>query len=93
MHASATRKLLYGCVYVRDIIHSIELMDYLYIRTNNTITKIVVVFFVIVWLCVCTGDNSLNRANGLSVHTHKQYNNKNCYCFFRYCMVVCMYGR
>ena len=29
MHAGAIRKLLYGCAYVRAIIHSLKLADYL----------------------------------------------------------------
>ena len=29
MHAGAIRQLLYGCVYVREIIHSLKLVDYL----------------------------------------------------------------
>ena len=28
MHAGATRQLLYGCSYVREIIHSLKLVDY-----------------------------------------------------------------
>ena len=28
MHAGAIRQLLYGCAYVREIIHSLKLVDY-----------------------------------------------------------------
>ena len=29
MHAGAIRKLLYGCAYIREIIHSLKFVDYL----------------------------------------------------------------
>ena len=35
-HAGAIRKLLYGCVYVREIIHSLNLVDYLPVHTSKT---------------------------------------------------------
>ena len=35
MHASAKRELLYGCAYVREIIHSLKLVDYLPIHTHK----------------------------------------------------------
>ena len=35
MHAGAIRQLLYGCVYVREIIHSLKLMDYLPVHTHK----------------------------------------------------------
>ena len=28
MHAGAIRQLLYGCAYIREIIHSLKLVDY-----------------------------------------------------------------
>ena len=38
MQAGAIRQLLYVCAYVREIIHSLKLVDYLpCIRTNHTI--------------------------------------------------------
>ena len=39
MHAGAIRELLYGYAYVREIIHSLKLVDYLPVHTHNhTIT-------------------------------------------------------
>ena len=39
MHAGAIRKLVYGCTCVREIIHSLKLVDYLPVQsTNQTIT-------------------------------------------------------
>ena len=35
MHTGAIRKLLYGCAYVREIIHSVKLADYLPVHTHN----------------------------------------------------------
>ena len=35
LHAGAIRQLLYGCAYVREIIHSIKLVDYLPIHTHK----------------------------------------------------------
>ena len=35
MHAGAIRQLLYGCVYVREILHSLKLVDYLPIHTHK----------------------------------------------------------
>ena len=35
MHAGAIRQLLYGCVYVREIIHSLKLVDYLPVHNIN----------------------------------------------------------
>ena len=35
MHAGAIRKLLYVCVYVREIIHSLKLVDYLPEHTHK----------------------------------------------------------
>ena len=35
MHAGAIRQLLYGCAYVREIIHSLKLVDYLPIHTHK----------------------------------------------------------
>ena len=35
MHAGAIRQLLYGCVYVWEIIHSLKLVDYLPIPTQK----------------------------------------------------------
>ena len=34
MHAGAIRKLLYGCAYGREIIHSLKLVDYLPVYTH-----------------------------------------------------------
>ena len=47
---------------------------------------------VIVWLCVCTGDNPLAKASGLSSCTYaKPYNNSthivDSFCFWRFCFV------
>ena len=39
MHAGAIRQLLYGCAYIREIIHSLSSwIIFPYIRTNHTIT-------------------------------------------------------
>ena len=35
MHAGAIRQLLYGCAYVRDIIHSLKLVDYPAVHTHK----------------------------------------------------------
>ena len=35
MHAGATGQLLYGCAYVREIIHPLELVDYLPVHTHK----------------------------------------------------------
>ena len=35
MHAGAIRQLLYGCEYVREIIHSLKLVDYPPIHTDK----------------------------------------------------------
>ena len=35
MHAGAIRKLLYGCAYVRVIIHLLKLVDYLTVHTHK----------------------------------------------------------
>ena len=35
MHAGAIRQLVYGCVYVREIIHSLKLMDYPPVHTHK----------------------------------------------------------
>ena len=35
MHAGAIRQLLYGCTYVREIIHSLKLVDYLIVHTHR----------------------------------------------------------
>ena len=35
MHAGVMRKLLHGCAYVREIIHSLKLVDYLPVHTHK----------------------------------------------------------
>ena len=40
MHAGAIRKLLYGCAYVREIIHSLKLADYLPVHTHKPFNNI-----------------------------------------------------
>ena len=35
MHAGAIRQSLYSCAYVREIIHSLKLVDYLPVHTNT----------------------------------------------------------
>ena len=35
MHADAKRQLLYGCAYVREIIHSLKLVDYPPVHTHK----------------------------------------------------------
>ena len=35
MHAGAIRQLLYGCTYVREIIHSLKLVDYSPVHTHK----------------------------------------------------------
>ena len=39
IHAGAISKLLYGIAYVRAIIHSLKLMDYLPVRTHQPYNK------------------------------------------------------
>ena len=34
-HAGAIRQLVYGCVYAREIIHSLKLVDYLPVHTHK----------------------------------------------------------
>ena len=36
MHAGAIRQLVYGCAYVREIIHSLKLVDYLPVHTHKS---------------------------------------------------------
>ena len=36
MHAGAIRQLLYGCVYLRKIIHSLKLVDYPPVHTHKS---------------------------------------------------------
>ena len=40
MHAGAIRKLLYGCAYVLEIIHSLKLVDYLPVHTHKPYNNI-----------------------------------------------------
>ena len=40
MHAGAIRQLLYGCAYVRDIIHELKLVDYLPVHTVKTLYNV-----------------------------------------------------
>ena len=35
MHAGTIMQLLYGCAYVREIIHSLKLVDYLSVHTHK----------------------------------------------------------
>ena len=35
MHSGTIRKLLYGCAYGREIIHSLKLVDYLPVYTHK----------------------------------------------------------
>ena len=35
MYAGATRQLLYGCAYVREIIYSLKFVDYLPVHTHK----------------------------------------------------------
>ena len=35
MHADAIKQLLYGCVYIREIIHSLKLVDYPPVHTHK----------------------------------------------------------
>ena len=35
MHVGAIRQFLYGCAYVREIVHSLKLVDYLPVRTHK----------------------------------------------------------
>ena len=35
MHDGAIRTVLYGCAYVREIIHSLKLVDYLPVNTHK----------------------------------------------------------
>ena len=37
MHAGVIRQLLYGCAYVREIIHSLKLVDCLPVQTHKRI--------------------------------------------------------
>ena len=36
IRACAIRKLMYGCAFVREIIHELKLVDYLPAHTHNT---------------------------------------------------------
>ena len=55
MHAEAITKLLYGFVYVRAIIHSLKLVDYLPIQTqkpyNNLHLSYVITVIVLIMYC------------------------------------------
>ena len=41
MHAGAIRKLLYGCVYVQEIIHLQKLADYLPLHTHKPYNRLI----------------------------------------------------
>ena len=64
MYAGAIRQLLYGCVYVREIIHSLKLVDYLPVHTHKPYDNLHL--YVV---CVGTGDKRHPKAHGLSSHT------------------------
>ena len=74
-YARWCNKLLYGCVYVQEIIYSLKLVDYLYISTNNTITK--TIFLSLLYGCVYIQEiiHLLKLVDYLPVHTHNPYNN------------------
>ena len=36
IRAGAIKKLMYGCAFVREIIHELKLVDYLPVHTHNT---------------------------------------------------------
>ena len=67
--AGVIRKLVYGCAYVQEIINSVKLVvlshtvksEHAYCSNQK----------VSVWLCVCTGDNSLSKACGTISHCKK----------------------
>ena len=48
MHAGTIRQLLYGCVYVREIIHSLKLVDYLPVQTHKPYNSSFNPFFIII---------------------------------------------
>ena len=57
MHAGAKRQLLYGCAYVREIIHSLKLVDYLPIHTHkpyNNLVNIRIVYKMFLQIHVIT---------------------------------------
>ena len=47
MHASAIGKVLYGCVYVREIIHLLKLVAYLPVHTHKPYNNLHLFFLFI----------------------------------------------
>ena len=45
------RKLLYGCTYVREIIHSLKLVDYLTVHTHKPYNNIYLSHLLVIFLC------------------------------------------
>ena len=45
-HTSAIRTLLYGCAYVREIIHSLVLVDYLPVLTYKPYNNLHLLWFL-----------------------------------------------
>ena len=47
MHAGAIRRVLYGCTYVREIIHSLKIVDYLPVHTHKPYNNLHLMFSVL----------------------------------------------
>ena len=48
-HADTIRKFLYGCVLVREIIHSLKLVDYLQVHTHKPYNNLHLTLCLQVW--------------------------------------------
>ena len=46
MHAGAIRQLLFGCAYVREIIHSLKLVDYPPVHTHRPYNNLHLMFLL-----------------------------------------------
>ena len=64
MHAGAIRHLLYGCAYVREIIHSQKLVDHLPVHTHKPYNNLHMY-----------SSEIRKLVDYLPVHTHKPYDN------------------
>ena len=51
MHDVAIRKLLYGCAYLQEIIHSLKLMDYLPVHTHSPYNSLHLLSLVPIFIC------------------------------------------
>ena len=67
MHAGAIRQLMYGCAYVRETIHSLQLVDYPPVHTHKPYTYLLHItydngIFQLYTLDVCSVDRFIFRA-------------------------------